>query len=249
MKKTLKVSAVVLLCLPLLVWAYLAYNAEQNRAVPMESAIAAMQSDNDVAVDDGDWLVFRPTATGPKTGIILYPGAHCTIPGYAEILKPIAAAGYLVVGVKMPFEFSIFAPNRADQVRAAFPEIENWIIAGHSMGGAMAGRYADIHQDGLAGLIFLDAYPPQSNSLADSTLPVLHVHRALPDGTPPQKFAEMKYLFPANSRWVAVPGGNHMNFGSFIGGAYVEEWEPQISRESQHRQIVQAILDWLPPAS
>lgn len=247
MKKALKITVVVLVVLPLVTWAYLVYNADTNRAVPLESALTALQSDDQVLVENDKWVVMRPAAGTPNIGVILYPGAHCMVEGYSEIMKPVAAAGYLVVGVKMPFEFSIFAPNRADEVRDAFPEIEQWFISGHSMGGAMAGRYADLNQDSLAGLILLDAYPPAANSLADSSLPVLHVHRARPDGTAPQKFEEMREVFPPDSVWAPVPGGNHMNFGAFLGGAYVEEWEPEISREAQHEIIVDAILGWLPP--
>ena len=59
------------------------------------------------------------TAAGEGAGLIVFPGAYCDIEGYAPILREVARGGYLVVGVSMPFNFSIFAPFSADDVREA----------------------------------------------------------------------------------------------------------------------------------
>jgi pimeloyl-ACP methyl ester carboxylesterase len=217
------------------------YSTDKNYAAPTDAAFTALVSDANIEVQRDDWLVMKPTGAMPTGGVILYPGANCDIAGYAPVLRDIAADGYLVVVVSMPFDFAIFAPDRADEVRAAFPEVRDWVIAGHSMGGAMAGRYAFNHQDDLAGLIMWDSYPPASNSLADATLPVLHIHRADADGIPPQKFLDTRNLYPADSVWVPVPGGAHMFFGSFDGGGYVEERAPTISRGEQHEIVIPAM--------
>jgi dienelactone hydrolase len=245
MKTILKIVAVIVITVPILAFGWLSYSTAKNLASPTAEALAALTPDDTVAVEDGDWLVMRPAASTPTTGLILYPGANCDIRGYAPVLREIAAAGYLAVVVSMPFDFSIFAPDRADDVTAAFPEIQKWVIAGHSMGGAMAGRYAYHHADELAGLILWDSYPPAANSLADSDLPVVHIHRATPDGMPPQKFQDMSHLFPENSVWVPVPGGIHMYFGSFDGGGYVEQWAPQTTRAEQHATVIAATLEGL----
>lgn len=245
MKKFLKILAVVVITLPILAFGWLTYTTEKNRAAPRPEALAALEADDSIRVELDDWLIMRPESTEPIMGVILYPGANCDIRGYAPVLRRIAAEGYLVVTVSMPFDFAIFSPDRADDVRAAFPNIERWIILGHSMGGAMAGRYAFLNQNDLAGLILWDSYPPEGNSLADSDLPVWHIHRAKPDGTPAQKFTDNKYLFPESSVWIPIPGGIHMYFGSFDGGGYVEEWEPEISREEHQEIAVRGTLDAL----
>jgi hypothetical protein len=245
MKKILKIIAVIVVALPVLAFAWLSYSTAKNLASPTAEALSALATDDRVIVEDGDWLVMRPAASTPTTGLILYPGANCDIRGYAPLLREIAAAGYLAVVVSMPFDFSIFAPDRADEVTAAFPEIQDWVIAGHSMGGAMAGRYAYHHDEELAGLILWDSYPPSANSLADSSLPVVHIHRATPEGQPPQNFEDMRHAFPQSSVWVPVPGGIHMYFGSFDGGGYTEQWAPQITRAEQHATVVAATLEGL----
>lgn len=244
MKKALKYTLAGLLVLLLAAvggfWAW----GQANLARATPEALAALASDASVTVEDDDWLVFRPTA-GTDTGVIFYPGANCDVRGYAPVFHQVAAAGYLVVDVRMPFHFAIFAPSRADAVRAAFPQIRHWIIAGHSMGGAMAGYYAWHHADELAGLLVWDSYPPESNDLSGTGLPTWHIHRALADGSPPEKFQQMRHLYPADSHWVPIRGGIHMYFGSFDGGGYEEQWAPQISREQQLREVTAATLQAL----
>jgi dienelactone hydrolase len=207
--------------------------------------MAAMQSDGRVEVDDGTYVVFRPAGAEPTTGLIVYPGASCDVRGYAPVLRRVAERGYLVVGVPMPLNMAIFAPDRADAVRAAFPAVQRWVVAGHSMGGAMAARYAHRHPDDLAGLILWDSYPPESDTLVDSPFPVWHIHRATADGRAPEKFEGMRKLFPVTSTWVPVPGGNHMQFGSFIGGGYQEEWTAKITALEQQDIAVTGTLNAL----
>lgn len=253
MRKSAIIVIAVVLAGAASAFGYLYYNAEQNRARPLDEALAAVASTPEVEVQQqGNFLVMRPVGQSPRLGLIVYPGAYCDPRGYAPVTRAIAAAGYLVVSVRMPFDFAIFAPDRADAVREAFPEIESWVIAGHSMGGGMAGRYAWKNQDRLAGLILWDSRVAESNDLADSSLPVVTIHRATMAGEPPDLYASHADLLPEQARWVPIRGGIHMYFGAFHEGHYVEEWTPQISRGEQHRQIVAATLDalaWMQPSA
>lgn len=245
MKRFLRYAFVVLVAMLLLVVASFWYWAESSLARPAPEAMAALQSDNRVVVEDDKYVVFRPAGTEPTTGLILYPGAATDVRGYAPVLRRVADRGYLVVGVPMPLNMAILAPDRADEVRAAFPGIQRWVIAGHSMGGAMAAHYAHGHPDDLAGLIIWDSYPAEVNPLVDIKFPVWHIHRATADGRPPEKFERMRYLFPVTSTWVPVPGGIHMQFGSFSGGGYQEEWTATITAQEQHDIVVTGTLNAL----
>ncbi|MGI9308136.1 MAG: alpha/beta hydrolase [Gammaproteobacteria bacterium] len=245
MKKIFKRILVLLPVALVFGFAYYWYANDRDTAVPDEDALAALAANPALSIQFDDWLLIQPAGSTPDIGVILYPGAYCDIRGYAPVLTEIAAAGYKVVGVKMPFNFSIFGPNKADDVIAAFPDIKRWIIVGHSMGGAMAGRYAFLNEDKLDGVIFWDSYPPESNSLADSKLPLTHIHRARLNGEMPNKFQVMQHVYPKDAVWVPIPGGIHMYFGSFVGGPYEEEWEPEISREAQHEIVVAATLEAL----
>ena len=245
MKKILKLVGGVLLAALVLGFGYFAWSNDRDTAVPDTDALAILENRPSISIEYDELLVMQRPDAAPDTGVILYPGAYCDIRGYAPILAEVAEAGYLAIGVKMPFNFSIFGPDKADDVIAAYPDIERWIIVGHSMGGAMAGRYAFHNEDKLAGVIFYDSYPPEANSLADSNLPLTHIHRARPNGEMPDKFKAMQHVYPEAAVWVPVPGGIHMYFGSFVGGPYEEEWEAEISREAQHEIVIAATLEAL----
>ncbi|MDH5254812.1 MAG: alpha/beta hydrolase [Gammaproteobacteria bacterium] len=223
------------------------YWTQANRAEPAAEAIAALGSDAQVLVEDGEYVVFRPAGANPAdlTGVIFYPGAACDPRGYAPVLRRVAGRGYFIVAVPMPVDMAIFAPNRADAVRASFPAVKRWVIAGHSMGGAMAAHYAHNHPTDLAGIILWDSRPAEGDTLVDVSYPVWHIHRATADGRAPEKLERYRSLFPANSTWIPVPGGIHMYFGSFVGGGYKEEWQPAISREVQQDAAVTGTLNAL----
>lgn len=214
-----------------------------NPAAPGAAALAALESDNSIAVSyDDPWLVFAPHDRLPTTGLILYPGANCDVRGYSPLLRALAEAGYLGVGIQMPLRLPLLRPDAAAEVPPAFPQVRRWIAMGHSMGGSIISGYAQDFPERLAGLILLDAYPLESSSLAESRLPVWHIHRARLDGSPPDKHTAMRHTFPAQAIWVPIPGGSHMQFGSFVGGTYVEDWQPQISEADQIREVAAAVL-------
>ena len=218
---------------------------QQRHADASVTALAAMRSDARVHIDDQRFLTLRPAAGGERRGVILYPGAYVDIRGYAPTIKPIAAAGYRVVVVPMPFELAVFGIDRALDVIAENRDIESWTLIGHSVGGAMAAVVADRQPRTFNGVIIWDSYPPSFASLDDYPNPVWLIHRATPDGAPPPSFARQRHLFPRDSRWAAIPGGIHMQFGSFKGGGYVEDWQPTISEAEQHRAVVRLTLEAL----
>jgi len=66
----------------------------------------------------------------------------------------------------MPLNLAVFDSERAGQVIAAHPEIELWAIGGHSLGGAMAARYAFNHPEVIHGLALWAAYPEEGADLS-----------------------------------------------------------------------------------
>ena len=77
---------------------------------------------------------------------------------YLPLLDQIRQTGVTCILVHMPFHMAIFDADAAEDVMARFPEYQHWDIAGHSMGGAMASKFASDHPDQVDGLILLGAY-------------------------------------------------------------------------------------------
>ncbi|ARN72929.1 alpha/beta hydrolase [Oceanicoccus sagamiensis] len=250
--------AMVLVAVSLMVWMGVA-----KKGIPGPDAVialAALEDNPAVQADYGELFTLRPTAVAPKAGLIIYPGAHADPRAYVQVMTRIAEAGYLAVATEMPLGYAFLAPDRAEDVYRAYPNIQHWFLAGHSLGGAMAGRYAATHGDKLAGLAFWDAFPPDYNSLADSNVPTIMLYRATLDGEPEEKFKEKQHLFPKATDWVPILGGDHKQFGSGQGGMFKEfgmfirgmdeqeweatQWKPMISRDEQQAIIVKAMLAW-----
>jgi len=203
---------------------------------PMPEATAAMQSDSKVQVGTGPWITFSPVGVQPTTGFIFYPGGHVDARAYAPMLRQIAERGTLVVLVPMPLNLAVFGMNRADQVIAAHPEIEHWVIGGHSLGGAMASAYVYGKPDAADGLALWASYPADNNSLADRNLKVTSIY-GTKDGQA-AKIPASKALLPPSTTFVPIEGGNHAQFGWY--GSQAGDGQATISRESQQAQIVDA---------
>ena len=150
----------------LLVAAVVGYLWLTNLVDPMPETEPALASDAEVSVSTDPWLTFTP-ADASTTGFIFYPGGRVPAQAYAPQARAIAAAGYVSVIVPMPFGLAVISPDAADAVIEAHPDIERWVIGGHSLGGAMAAGYADNH-DAINGLALWAAYPAGDTDLTDA---------------------------------------------------------------------------------
>jgi pimeloyl-ACP methyl ester carboxylesterase len=212
-------------------------------APPMPEALAALHSDADVQVETAPWLSFRPADQEPTFGLILYPGGRVDPRAYAPAARALAEAGHRVVIVPMPLNLAFFASNRAAEVMAAFPEVEGWAIGGHSLGGAMAASYARNNAALVKGLVLWAAYPAGNADLSGSQLATVSIYGTRDGLATPEEIHASHPLLPADTRWVAIEGGNHAQFGWY--GAQPGDEEATISREDQQAQVVAATLQLL----
>jgi hypothetical protein len=222
--------------------AYL-YRLDSQERPAEEIALAALESDEFVAVTQGEWIVFTPLQSEPTTGFIFYPGALVDPRAYAPALRQIAAAGYLVVDVPMPFNVATWGVERAAEVMAAFPEIERWVIGGHSLGGAVAARFVFNHPGEVDRLILWAGVPSRRNELSTADLDVLSIYATL-DGLIRQRAIDFsRDRLPGDTVFVAIEGGNHAQFGYY--GAQEGDNPATISQEDQQAQIIEATLGFL----
>jgi hypothetical protein len=210
---------------------------------PMSETLVAMQSDSQVIVTSNHWLIFQPADQIPTTGLIIYPGGRVDPRAYAPIANTIAAQGYLVVIVPMPLNLAVLGSNSAASVIQAYPDIDNWIIGGHSLGGSMAALYADKHRDQIDGLALWASYPADSNDLSNSTIKVTSIYGTQDGLATMDKIDASRELLPSDTTWLPIEGGNHAQFGWY--GDQSGDKPATISRQDQQNQIIQATLDLL----
>lgn len=218
--------------------------AETTNPIGADAA-AALEPGGGVRVEQGEWLAFHP-AGDAAGGVIFYPGGRVDARAYAPLMRRIAEGGALAVIVPMPLNLAVLGSRRAGDVIAAYPETDTWVIAGHSLGGAMAAAYADQHPGAVDGLALLAAYPAGSNSLADDPLRVVSIY-ATEDGLATVEEVEAsRPLLPAGATFVEIEGGNHAGFGSY--GAQRGDGTASLPPAEQQAQTAGAILDLLAAA-
>ncbi|HAA85552.1 MAG TPA: alpha/beta hydrolase [Kosmotogaceae bacterium] len=210
---------------------------------PTEQALRALESDDIVSVDTSRWLVFTPQEKDVQTGLILYPGGRVDEKAYAVLARSIAEAGYKTVIVQMPFGLAVLNPSAARDVIQEFPDIGEWYIGGHSLGGAMAARFAYLNIESISGLVLMASYPAGNNDLSGVDFPVLSIYASLDGVIDQENLENSRNLLPPDTVWVEIEGGNHAQFGHY--GAQRGDLEPKISLEEQMKQTITVILKFL----
>lgn len=228
MKKFLKITLLSLLCVVIVAGAgFFIYVSDYYRAD--ELAVAAMTGN---AIKTSDDLTILSPGTPNGTGFIFYPGGKVEHTAYLPLLEQLRQQGVTCVLVEMPFRLAVFDPDAADKVFAALPEVQNWYIGGHSLGGAMASSYASQHPDKVRGLVLLGAYlcgdfpAAQSLTLYGSEDKVLN---------------RSKLIDTENV--LVIEGGNHAQFGNY--GAQKGDGAASIAAQEQQAQAVEAMAAFM----
>ena len=207
-------------------------------------AVAAMRSENDIQVSDRlTWYEMKKVslntkgqAVQPTVGLVFVPGARVDPRAYANILRPVAEAGYLVAVVKPPFDLAMPNSTQPQSVIENHPEIRYWAVGGHSLGGVAASSYADDHP--VAGLLLYASYP--ASELARNDLITTSISGSADELATPADIAEAKPRLPEATSYVVVEGGIHAFFGDY--GEQPGDGTPSISREEAQAQIQQATI-------
>jgi dienelactone hydrolase len=210
---------------------------------PMGEAQAALLSDPLVIVEEGAWLVFRPADSTPTAGLVYYPGGRVDARAYAPMARALAQEGYLAVIVPMPLNLAIFGSERGQDVLEAYPSISNWVIGGHSLGGAMAARFVYRNPGLVQGLALMASYPASSDNLSEYDIQAISIYGTRDGVMAAGALEESRALLPADTRWIAIEGGNHAQFGWY--GDQSGDLPATISHLEQQHIIIKATLELL----
>lgn len=172
---------------------------------------------------------------GLGKGIIFYPGGKVEETAYAPLMLELAELGYDVYLVRMPAKLAIFGKNRADEVIAANPDMEGWIMMGHSLGGAMAANYSAAHDELIDGLVLLAAY--STKDLTEKEIDVYSFYGSEDKVLNMEKYEEYRSNLPEDAVEIVIDGGNHAYYGCY--GEQKGDGVSDISRKEQ----IETILD------
>lgn len=226
-KKWVLVLSAVLLLLAIFAGVFFWYVSDYYRAEDVALEVLA-QSDG---ISTQENLTILSPSYQSDTAIIFYPGAKVEAEAYLPLLNQIRQIGVTCILVDMPFHMAIFDSNAAEDVMAQFPQIEHWYLAGHSMGGAMASKFAAEHPDKVDGLILMGAY----------------IYGDYPDEDTLTIYGSFNQSVEDNIDYteniVEIEGGNHAQFGNY--GMQKGDPPTEISAEEQQKQTVEAIEAFL----
>jgi pimeloyl-ACP methyl ester carboxylesterase len=238
-KLVVRLAIIIVILLSVIAGGFVLYT-KLKTASPEAQALTAMESTERVAVSSDNWIVFKPRDGSLESGLIFYPGGLVDPRAYAPMARDIAAEGYPVVIVPMPFNLAVFGSGKATDVMKAFPDVEHWAVGGHSLGGAMASRYARQNPTSVSGLVLWAAYPSSSDDLSDSDVAVTSVYATLDGLASVEEIEDSRTLLPPDTRFVPIDGGNHAQFGWY--GPQSGDNPAAISPSEQQAQIVAATV-------
>ena len=210
----------------------------------VEPALAAMQSSQTVTVTESPTqIVMTPASAAGTTGVFFQPGAKVDARAYAAVLRPLAEAGYTVVIPKQPLGIAFLATGAFESAQAANPQITQWFVGGHSLGGTVAAMDAEAHDEDatapVVGLVLYASYPASdmSSSLTSKVLSVYGTNDGL--ATPADIDASRANL-PADALFTPIDGGVHSFFGDY--GPQPGDGVPTVSHDAARDLITRNTL-------
>ena len=190
-------------------------------------------------VENDNTIVFCPK--NPTAGFIFYPGGLVETEAYAPLMEQLAEEGIETILVKMPFYMAIFDANGARHLQDKHPEISDWYIGGHSLGGAMSAMYAGRHVSEYEGLVLLGAY--SATDLSKSDLDVLLISGSEDKVMNRENYAKNLSKLPAGYTEIVIKGGCHSYFGDY--GIQDGDGDPTITVQQQTTETVKDIIDFI----
>jgi pimeloyl-ACP methyl ester carboxylesterase len=229
-------------------WSLVAYRASGN-------ARAALVSDERVTVVRGasHWFLAPSVTSRREVGLVFFPGALVEPAAYAPLLREVALAGYPALLVELPRRGAFGGADGAEVIGRArramrgVASVSEWVLSGHSRGGAVAARLVQESGAGISGLVLVGTSHPRDFSLAASTLLVTKVLGTRDGIAPIQKSDANRHLLPATSHWVLIEGGNHSQFGWY--GFQPGDSFATIDRHHQQELTREALVNALDAAA
>ena len=199
-----------------------------------------VQEDSRIAEERTDIaLVLRPSEPEPaRTGLLFYPGAKVEPEAYAARLSGLVTElGVTVVIVDPPLNLSLFDRRAPERFTSIAPELETWLVGGHSMGGVRACELAE-ESDAL---VLFASYC--AGDLTTSQVPVLSLSGSEDGLSTPEKIAEHGEALPGSAEMVEIAGASHASFGDY--GPQSGDGTPTIDDAEMDAAVEDAVAELL----
>ncbi len=239
MKKYLKIFIAFVIIVSVTVASFFVYVSDYYEADLGEAPVFAPTDNISVKTLDDKTIVYIPEGT--ETGLIFYPGGKVEHTAYIPLMEACASRGIACVLLEMPFNLAVLDVNGADGIREMYPEITEWYIGGHSLGGSMAATYLSDKTDDFRGLILLGAY--STTDFSEGGVEVLSVYGSEDKVLNKEKYNEYKPNLPENFTEIIIEGGCHAYFGMY--GEQEGDGVATISNQEQIEKTADSISGFI----
>jgi hypothetical protein len=178
-----------------------------------------------------DSVVMTPVSEANGEGLVFIAGAKIEPVAYAYKLSGLVDAGYTVVIVRPFLNFGLFETRPLSAFTSLAPDVSDWFVGGHSLGGVKACMYADSPE--VKGLVLFGSYC--ANDLSGSALTVVSLSGSDDGLSTPEKIDANKASLPADTTFVEIEGANHAAFGDY--GLQAGDGESSID-DSDMRDVI-----------
>lgn len=162
-------------------------------------------------LDDGS-LVVTPKAPSGR-GLLIFHGALIEPRSYARTAAFFAQRGMTVFLPRGPQRLSIRGVEGAAARMSDFPQVKEWFLLGHSMGGMASLTLAEARPNGIKGIALWAAAMPRDFTKA--RVPVLFLWGDSDGLLPAERLVEVKSKLPSSTRYATIEGGNHRGFAMY----------------------------------
>lgn len=239
MKRIYKKLLCVLIVLAFIAGAFVLYVEDYYRATT--EAVTVMTQNSSIKKEklSDDTIVYMPENT--ECGFIFYPGGKVEYTAYLPLMEACASYGVACFILEMPFNLAVLDSSAAKGIQEKYPEIDNWYIGGHSLGGSMAATYISACEERFSGLVLLGAY--STSDISQSSIKVLSIYGSEDGVMNREKYEECKINLPDDFTEVVIDGGCHAYFGMY--GEQEGDGVPAISNKVQIEKTADIIAGFV----
>lgn len=230
----------ILLVISFLTWAQFIYRADQVKLqeffVNNKDSVSIIEYPEYWQISPKNNACTSENCTA--TGYIFYPGAKVDPQAYFYKLAFIVNQTNTKLFItKPPLHLAIFGIKQADEVIKNNPDIKNWILGGHSLGGAMACEYIKGNPGKIKTLILLGSYC--ASDLSGLNLKVIGIHGSRDGLLDVQKVSANRSNLPPTNEDYLIEGMNHAQSGNY--GPQSGDLDPTKSDEDVQAEITSII--------
>ena len=177
------------------------------------------------------------------TGFIFYPGGLVDPHAYLSLASAFALSndGHRIIIAKMPANLAVLDMKAAKKILQEY-DTEDWVIGGHSLGGAMACSMVDKEPTLFKALVLMAAYPAESADLSNWDHPVLSISATEDKIVDQEKYEKSRDRLPLYTSLVMIEGGNHGGFGQY--GPQKNDGTASISQTDQEARIIEFMQEF-----